>query len=219
MIKNLKIKLIISMILSLNIIGCNQNTETNTTNNNKSSEIATSSKQSKDSSFQLGLLPESEWKKSFELTDHNGKIRHLDDFKGKVVAIFFGYTHCPDVCPSTLGLFRETINGLSPEEAKKFQALFVTVDPERDTPELLKQFVPAFHDSFLGLYTTPEKTKILTKNYRVFFEKVATSNKNYYNINHSTTGYLFDPQGNMKLFFDTSSNPEVLIHDVKLLLK
>jgi len=106
----------------------------------------------------------------FRLTDHNGQVRTLADFKGKVVALFFGYTHCPDVCPTTLSDFAAALKQLGPE-AERVQVIFVTVDPQRDTPELLKQFVPAFNPSFLGMFADEETLKKLAKEFKVFYQK------------------------------------------------
>lgn len=204
----MKIKVILSCLLSISMLTACSSQQENTTKSIDSEKKI----EQKSNEFKLGVLPPSEWQKNFKLKDHHGKERQLSDFKGKVVGLFFGYTHCPDVCPTTLGLFREVITKLKPEDAKRFQVLFVTVDPERDTPELLSQFVPAFHDSFLGMYTTPEQTKIISKQFHIFYQTVKTSNPSVYNIDHSTTGYLIDPQGNMKLFFDLTTQPKDLIH-------
>ena len=110
--------------------------------------------------------------RDFRLTDHNGQVRTLADFKGQVVAVFFGYTHCPDVCPTTLSDFAAALELLGPQ-AGRVQVIFVTVDPERDTPDLLKQFVPAFNPRFLGMFTDAETLKRLAREYKVVYQKTS----------------------------------------------
>jgi len=151
----------------------------------------------------------------FHLTDHNGKSRSLADFQGKVVVVFFGYTHCPDVCPTKLADLAQTLRLLG-KDADGVQVLFVTLDPERDTRELLAQFVPAFHPAFLGLYGDAQATASAAKNFRVDYQKVPT--KNGYLLDHTTFIYLFDTQGKVRLLAGDREPSEWMAQDIRLLL-
>ncbi|MHB1084078.1 MAG: SCO family protein [Thiobacillus sp.] len=153
----------------------------------------------------------------FRLTDHNGRIRTLADFKGKVVAIFFGYTHCPDVCPTTLSDFSAALQQLGPQ-AEQVQVIFVTLDPQRDTPDLLKQYVPAFNPGFLGMFTDPESLKQLAKKFKVVYQKTSVKGADEYLIDHSAGTYVYDPQGRLRLLMPYGSNPDAIAQDLKTLL-
>jgi protein SCO1/2 len=155
--------------------------------------------------------------RDFRLTDHNGRPRSLADFRGKVVAIFFGYTHCPDVCPTTLADFAAALKSLGPD-AGRVQVLFVTVDPERDTPELLRQFVPAFYPSFLGLYTDPAHLTALAQEFKVVYQKTAIKGPDDYLIDHSAGTYVYDIHGRLRLLIPYGSGPDAIAHDLRLLL-
>ena len=153
----------------------------------------------------------------FRLTDHNGQVRTLADFRGKVVALFFGYTHCPDVCPTTLSDFAAALQQLGPQ-AERVQVIFVTVDPQRDTPELLKQFVPAFNPGFLGMFADEVTLKQLAKEYKVVYQKTGVKGTDDYLIDHSAGTYVYDPQGNLRLLMPYGSSPDVIAQDLKTLL-
>ncbi|MBL8416534.1 MAG: SCO family protein [Propionivibrio sp.] len=158
-----------------------------------------------------------DWGKDFALTDHNGAPRRLADFRGKVVLVFFGYTQCPDVCPTTLASVRDAL-GLIGEDASRVQVLFITLDPARDSAELLAQYVPAFHPSFLGLRGDEAATAKLAKEFRVFYSKQAGTTPDSYSIDHSTGSYVFDPQGRLRLLIRHGEMPGNVAADVKLLL-
>lgn len=158
-----------------------------------------------------------DWGKDFKLTDHNGKAARLADFRGKAVVLFFGYTQCPDVCPTTLANMRDAMKLLG-EDAKRVQVLFVTVDPARDTPALLAQYVPAFHPSFLGLYADEKSIAALAKDFKVFYAKQPGSTPDSYSIDHSTGSYAFDPQGKLRLLLRHGETPSNVAADLKLLL-
>lgn len=155
--------------------------------------------------------------RDFRLTDHNGRVRTLADFRGKVVAVFFGYTHCPDVCPTTLADFAAALEQLGPQ-AGRVQVLFVTVDPQRDTPDLLKQFVPAFNPGFLGMYTDQATLQKLTREYKVIYQKTAVKAGDDYLIDHSAGTYVYDPQGNLRLLVPYGSGPDAIARDLRTLL-
>ena len=156
--------------------------------------------------------------KDFELTDHNGQVRHLTDFKGKVVVMFFGFTQCPDVCPTSMAELAE-VKQLLGKDGDRLQGLFVTVDPERDTAEVLKAYMGNFDPTFLALYTTPEKLVALAKDYKVYYKKVEGKTPTSYTMDHSAGSYIYDPQGNLRLFTRYGSGAKVLASDIAQLLK
>ncbi len=156
--------------------------------------------------------------KDFELTDHNGKVRHLTDFKGKVVVMFFGYTQCPDVCPTSMAELAEVKKALG-ADGDRLQGLFVTVDPARDTPEVLKGYMENFDPTFLALYTTPEKLEALAKDFKVYYKRVNGQTPTSYTMDHSAGSYIYDTQGNLRLFTRYGSGAQVLAADIQQLLK
>ena len=156
--------------------------------------------------------------KDFELTDHNGQVRRLADFKGKVVVMFFGFTQCPDVCPTSMAELAE-IKQMLGKDGDRLQGLFVTVDPERDTPEVLKAYMANFDPSFIALTTTPDKLAILAKDYKVYYKKVPGKTPTSYTMDHSAGSYIYDPKGNLRLFTRYGSGAKVLASDIAQLLK
>ncbi|AMP12871.1 SCO family protein [Collimonas pratensis] len=156
--------------------------------------------------------------RDFALTDHTGKPRTLADYKGKVVVVFFGYTQCPDVCPTTMVEMANVLKEMGPL-ASKVQVLFVTVDPERDTQELLSKYVPAFDPSFVGLYGDAAATEKVAKEFRVFYQKVPGKTPGSYSMDHTAGSYVFDPDGHIRLFIRHGQGPEPIAHDLKLLLQ
>lgn len=154
----------------------------------------------------------------FRLTGHDGKPRTLADFRGKVVVMFFGYTQCPDVCPTTLMELKAALQQLD-GDAGRVQALFVTLDPERDTRELLAAYVPAFDPRFLGLYGDAEATARTAKDFRVFFRKQPGTTPDNYTVDHTAGSYVFDPQGRVRLFIRHGDGGANLIADLRALLK
>lgn len=151
----------------------------------------------------------------FRLTDHNGKTRTLADFRGKTVALFFGYTHCPDVCPTTLADLARAMELLG-KDADRVQVLFITVDPERDKPEVLVQYVPAFHPSFLGLYGDAPATAQAARAFYVEYLKQPTTSG--YNMDHSVGTFLIDPNGKVRLRAPLAQRADWLADDIRLLL-
>jgi protein SCO1/2 len=156
--------------------------------------------------------------RDFRLSDPSGKTRTLADFRGKVVALFFGYTQCPDVCPTTLAELAAAMAKLGPDAAR-VQVLFVTVDPERDTPELLARYVPAFQPSFLGLYGDAAATAATAKEFRIIYQKQPGATPGTYSVDHSAGTYLFDPQGRLRVYESYGQGPDAFAHDIGLLLK
>ena len=159
-----------------------------------------------------------EYALNFALTDHNGRPRSLQDFAGKVVVLFFGYTQCPDVCPTSM-LELVEVKKLLGKRGELLQALFVTVDPARDTPEVLKAYMENFDPSFLALYTTPDKLEVLAKDYKVYYKKVEGPTPTSYSVDHSAGSYVYDTQGKLRLYTRYGSGATLLAADIKLLLQ
>ena len=167
--------------------------------------------------FKATDISGADWGKDFNLTDHHGQPRRLGDFKGKAVVLFFGYTQCPDVCPTTLTTMRDAL-GMLGTDASRVQVLFVTLDPARDTTQLLAQYVPMFHPSFIGLRGDDASTATLAKDFKVFYAKQAGTTPGSYSIDHSTGSYAFDPQGRLRLLLRHGETPDNVAADLKLLL-
>jgi protein SCO1/2 len=158
-----------------------------------------------------------DYAKGFTLTDHNGKPRTLADFKGKVVVVFFGYTQCPDVCPTTLSELAGIKKALG-SEAERLQVIFITLDPQRDTPELMAGFVPAFDSSFLGLWGEQAVIDKVAKDFKVFAQKVPSNDSKSYTIDHTAGSYVFDDQGHIRLFVRHGQGVDGLQKDLQRLL-
>ncbi len=159
-----------------------------------------------------------EYAKGFELTDHNGQVRHLTDFAGKVVVMFFGYTQCPDVCPTTMTELAGIKKALG-KDGDRLQALFVSIDPQRDTPEVLKGYMTSFDPSFLALTASPEKLVDVAKDYKIYYKKVDGRTPTSYTMDHSAGSYVYDTKGQLRLFTRYGSDPKGLTEDVRILLK
>ncbi|MCD6026194.1 MAG: photosynthetic protein synthase [Solimicrobium sp.] len=154
----------------------------------------------------------------FSLPDFNGKMRRLADFQGKVVLMFFGYTQCPDVCPTTMAELSTVMRELG-TLSDQVQVIFVSLDPEHDTREMLAQYVPAFDQRFLGLVGSHQETQKIAKDFKIFYEKVPGKNPGSYTLDHSSGSYVFDKNGRVRLFIRFNQGPEPIVHDLKLLLK
>jgi len=159
-----------------------------------------------------------DYAKELNLTDQNGQVRKLKDFSGKLVAVFFGYTQCPDVCPTTMQELAEVKRLLGPD-GDKLQAVFVTVDPERDTTELLKAYVENFDASFVALRPTQEQLPAIAKEFKIYFKRVEGKTPTSYTMDHSAGSYTFDTQGRVRLFNRYGMGAQALADDFKLLLK
>jgi protein SCO1/2 len=165
--------------------------------------------------FQSTDVTSAGFARDFSLTDHTGQHRMLADFRGKVVVLFFGYLHCPDVCPTTLSELAVALEKIG-AQANKVQVLFVTVDPERDTPSLLAQYVPSFNASFLGLYGTSAQTALTAQEFKIVYEKHGEGSN--YAVDHSAGTYVYDPSGRLRLFVRHGHGAEVFAHDIQALL-
>ena len=159
-----------------------------------------------------------DYAKGFELTDHNGQVRHLTDFAGKIVVVFFGYTQCPDVCPTSMAELAEVKKALG-VNGDKLQGIFVTVDPARDTPALLKAYMANFDPTFLAMYSSPDQLTALAKDFKVYYKKVDGKTPTSYTMDHSAGSYVFDTQGQLRLFTRYGTGPAALTADIGLLLK
>jgi protein SCO1/2 len=162
-------------------------------------------------------LTGADYARDFQLTDHNGQPRTLKDFRGKLVVLFFGYTQCPDVCPTSMTELADAKRLLGPA-GDKVQGLFVTVDPERDTPEVLKAYMANFDPTFLALRGTPEQLAEMAKEYKVYYKKSEGKTPTSYTMDHSAASYVYDAQGRLRLYTRYGSGAQALASDLKLLM-
>jgi protein SCO1 len=167
--------------------------------------------------FQNTDLTGADYAQGFALTDHTGKMRTLADYKGKAVVVFFGYTQCPDVCPTTMAEMAAVMKELG-ARASQVQVLFITLDPGRDTRQLLAQYVPAFDPRFVGLYGDLAQTARTAKDFKVFYSKVPGKSPGSYTIDHTAGSYVFDRNGKIRLFVRHGQGPAPIAHDLKILL-
>ena len=151
------------------------------------------------------------------LVDSQGTARSMADWRGKAVLVFFGYTRCPDVCPTTLQEAAEALRLLG-DQAERFQVVFVTLDPARDTPELLERYVKSFNPGFLALHGDVAATRQVAQRFKVFFEQVDGKSPGNYTLDHTAASFVFDPQGRVRLYVRNGQGPEALVHDLKQLL-
>ncbi|OWQ46256.1 SCO family protein [Roseateles noduli] len=168
-------------------------------------------------SFQGVDLTGAAYARGFSLPDQNGKTRTLEDFKGKVVVVFFGFTQCPDVCPTTLAELAQVKKALGPD-GDKVQGVFVTVDPERDKPELLKAYLESFDPGFVALRGTPEQLKETAKEFKIYYAKVPGKTPDSYTMDHTAASFLFDPQGRVRVFSRYGAGASALMGDIKALI-
>ena len=159
-----------------------------------------------------------DYAKDFSLTDQNGQTRSMKDFTGKVVVVFFGYTQCPDVCPTTLQELLEVQRMLGADGAK-VQPVFITVDPERDTAQLLQSYMANFDPSFVALRPTPEQLQPLLKDFKIYAKKVEGKTATSYTMDHSAQSYVYDTKGRLRLYNRYGTGPQALADDIKLLLQ
>jgi protein SCO1/2 len=163
-------------------------------------------------------LTGADYARDFQLPDTDGKVRSLKDFKGKAVVVFFGYTQCPDVCPTTMADIAQAKKLLGADGAK-VQGVFITIDPERDTPELLKAYAANFGPDFVALRGTPEQTAAIAKDFKVYYKKVEGKTPGSYTMDHSAASFVYDPQGRLRLYARYGAGPQVLADDLKQLLQ
>lgn len=167
--------------------------------------------------FQSTDVTGANFAQNFNLLDQHGHKRTLADYKGKVVVLFFGYIHCPDICPTTLTELASVMDRLG-REAENVQVLFVTLDPERDTPEILAKFIPSFNSNFVGLYGTPEQIAETAKEYKLVYTKQASKIPGNYTLDHSAGTYMYDTDGKLRLYASYGQGVDNLLADIKILL-
>ncbi|MBT9489915.1 MAG: SCO family protein [Rubrivivax sp.] len=158
-----------------------------------------------------------DYARELNLPDVDGRVRQLAEFKGKVLVVFFGFTQCPDVCPTTLAELAAVKQGLGADGADVV-GVFVSVDPARDTPDVLKAYVNNFGADFVALRGTEEQTRALAKSFKVFYAKVPGKTETSYTMDHTAGSYIFDRQGKVRLFTRYGTGAEALTHDLKILL-
>jgi len=168
-------------------------------------------------SFQGVDLTGAAYARSFSLPDQDGRTRTLEDFKGKVVVVFFGFTQCPDVCPTTLAELAQVKQALGPD-GDKVQGVFITVDPERDKPDLLKAYLGNFDPGFVALRGTPEQLKATAKEFKIYYAKVPGKTPDSYTMDHTAASFLFDPQGRVRVFSRYGAGAQALMGDIKTLI-
>ncbi|HEY5929218.1 MAG TPA: SCO family protein [Burkholderiales bacterium] len=171
-----------------------------------------------DPGFRSTDITGAEFGKDFSLVDHTGKRRSLADFRGKVVVVFFGFTHCPDVCPTTLAELANAMKKIG-AESDKVQVLLVTVDPDRDSAAVLGPYVTAFDPRFLALRGSAEETAQVAREFKVIYQKVAGNKPENYTMDHSAGSYIFDGQGRIRLYVGYGQGSEVFAQDIGRLLK
>ena len=162
-------------------------------------------------------LTGAEYARDFKLTDMNGQVRTLGDFKGKVVVVFFGYAQCPDVCPTTMTEMAQVKQKMG-KDGDKLQVVFITVDPERDTPEIMKAYMCAFDPAFVALIPTPEQLAAVAKDFKVYYKKVDGKTPTSYSMDHSAAQYIYDPQGRLRLYARYGAGVDPMVADIKALL-
>jgi protein SCO1 len=172
----------------------------------------------KPASFAAIDVTGADYAKDFALTDHNGQPKSMKDFAGKVVVVFFGYTQCPDVCPTTMAELAEVKKMLGADGAK-VQGVFITVDPERDKPEILKAYMTNFDPTFLALVPTPEQLAVIAKDFKVYYKRVEGKTPTSYTMDHSAGSYVYDTSGKLRLFTRFGTGPKPLADDIAQLLK
>lgn len=169
-------------------------------------------------SFTAIDLTGADYARDFRMTDMNGQERSLADFRGKVVAVFFGFAQCPDVCPTTMSEMVQVKSRLG-ADADKLQVVYITVDPARDTAEVMQAYMQAFDPSFLALIPTPEQLAATAKDFKVYYKKVEGKTPTSYTMDHTAASYLYDPQGRLRLYARYGTPVDALVADVKALLK
>jgi len=169
-------------------------------------------------SFNAVDLTGADYARDFSLADTDGKVRTLADFKGKVVVLFFGYAQCPDVCPTTMTEMAQVKQQLG-ADGDKLQVVFITVDPARDTPTVLKAYMGAFDPGFVALIPTPEQLAAIAKDFKVYYKKVDGATPTSYSMDHSAASYIYDPSGRLRLYARYGAGAAPMLADVKALLK
>ena len=169
-------------------------------------------------SFRSTDITGAELGRDFKLIDHNGQPRTLADFRGKVLVVFFGFTHCPDVCPTTLSELARALKQLG-ADAQRVQVVMITVDPQRDTPEVLKQYVTALDPAFLGLTGDAQTIAETAREFKIFYQKSPGATPDAYSVDHSSGTFVYDPAGRLRLLVGYGQGADVFAHDIGQLLR
>ena len=167
--------------------------------------------------FDASDITGAKWGRDFHLVDFDGKPRSLADYRGKVVMLFFGYTNCPDECPTTLNKMAQAIDRLGPD-GSRVQGLFATIDPARDTPAVLRRYLSAFNPSFVGLTGDPTTIAATAKDFKLFYELQKPDAHGNYTVDHSSGIFVFDGAGRLRLFMGANIWVDAMVHDLRLLL-
>ena len=170
------------------------------------------------SPFKAIVITGAEYAQELGLTDTEGRVRTLADFKGKLTVVFFGFTYCPDVCPTTMQELAAVKQAMGPD-GERVQGVFVSIDPERDTPEALRAYVGAFSPDFIALRGSAEETRAIAKRFKVYYRKVPGQTDGSYTMDHTAGSYVFDTRGRIRLFTRYGSGTDALKHDLQLLLQ
>lgn len=147
-----------------------------------------------------------------------GEARTLADFKGKAIVLFFGYTQCPDICPATMGKLASVMQRLG-SDAARVQVLFVTLDPERDTPAVLREYLAAFNPTFIGLAGDAQATREVANEFKIVYQKMSGDTPDHHVMEHSAGTYIFDPQGRLRLYVSSEKGEDIFVHDIAQLLR
>jgi protein SCO1/2 len=156
--------------------------------------------------------------RELRLPGPTGEVRTIADFKGKAVVLFFGYTQCPDICPATMGKLTGVMQKLG-TDAERVQVLFVTLDPERDTPAVLREYLSAFNPAFIGLSGDAKATRDVANEFKIVYQKAAGDSADHHVMEHSSGTYIFDPQGRLRLYVSSEKGEDIFAHDIAQLLK
>lgn len=200
---------------SMLLVGCDQRAES--TDPSSSQPQAAAIAKPSSSSFKSVDITGADYAKQFSLTDFDGKKRTLADFKGKVVFVFFGFTQCPEVCPTTMAELAEVKRRLG-KDGERVQGVFITIDPERDTAEVLKAYLTGMDPSFIGLRGSLDEINAASRDFKVFYQKVPTQDGKGYTMDHTAGGFVFDPSGQVRLFVRYGLGADALTSDIKQLL-
>ena len=163
-------------------------------------------------------LTGADYAKDFALPDQNGQARSIKDFAGKVVVVFFGFTQCPDVCPTSMVELAGIKKSLG-ADSSKLQVIFISVDPERDTPEILKAYMANFDPTFVALRPSMAQLPVVAKDFKIYYKKVDGKTPTSYSLDHTAGNYIYDTQGRLRLYNRYGSGAEGLTQDIRLLLK
>ena len=204
----------LTVLSSVLLVGCDQRSSESTGATAGGKEVAAPAKST---AFKSVDITGADYAKQFSLNDFDGKKRTLADFKGKVVFVFFGFTQCPEVCPTTMAELAEVKRRLG-KDGERVQGVFITIDPERDTAEVLKAYLTGMDPSFIGLRGSLEEVNAASRDFKVFYQKVPTQDGKGYTMDHTAGGFVFDPSGQVRLFVRYGLGVDALTSDIKQLL-